>query len=140
MTEADAGASRGNISPAMPVCVATPHSMLCKPHSFKTKVQWTAHNIDDNNSINIDRKCRGRRRQCAWHRCSEARGVRVEHIHPPENPCCGRDGQNQLYLIVAYGNRGENGRCLKKKKFKKGKKRWEAGGVTSILRPSTNVP
>lgn len=29
--------------------VATPPSMLCKPHSFKIKVQWTAHNINNKN-------------------------------------------------------------------------------------------
>lgn len=71
-------------------CVATPPSMLCKPHSFKrSRCKWTAHDINDKNeqqhkhrqesAVKKETVCvRGTTAPCY----SEARGVRVEHIQP----------------------------------------------------------
>lgn len=104
----------------------------CKPHSFKTKVQWTAHDINNENKQHQHPQEVSLKSQ---------RGVRVKHIQPSGN-LWGRNDQNKVILIVRHG--GGNRRKMiavfeknqKKSKTENSWGRW----VTSILRPSTSVP
>lgn len=125
----------------MPVCVATPPSMLCKPQSFPIKVQWTACSINNGNKHKqrhwqevLPKRC-----LCALHhRTMLEWSQRVES--PQQHTAIGKPiyraeatGTNSFTLFNMEGKTEE--KCSLFQRRLGGR-----GGVTSILRPSTSVP
>lgn len=95
-------------------CVATPPSMLCKPHSFKIKVQWTAHNINNENKQQHKHRQEVSSKEtesvCAaplHHAIVKPEGLELDTHSYPGNLLWGRNDQNKFSLLDMGGGKTE---------------------------------
>lgn len=117
--------------------------MLCKPHSFKIKVQWTAHNINNKNKQQHKHRQEVSSKEtepvCAaplYHAIVKPGGLELNIYSYPETFSGAEMTRTNSFSLLDMEGKTEKMDTIKGIKKKK-KKRW---WVTSILRPSTSVP